>query len=461
MVISVSFPIILLWGCDVDGFSVVSSRPKQHSQQVNLSSLRSSHAAILFQQYQKTDMFLHITSNDNNNNDSTNHSRNSVHKEISTLSSGVAVGVWMPQVRRIMAGIACLGVLETSYLTYTKFFTASHLPAFCGSDESTVFGSSSSSACESVLTGPYSTIPFTDIPLPVLGVIAYVLVVYLSLSPLSRQRASASGSPDDDTFPLQEQHPPLLDEDDKQNRILLTSLTTVMGTFSVFLMVILFGVLHQTCPYCIFSAACSITLAQIAWIGGCLPSQQTSNTKSSSSSSSSSMTLPTSLLAGIIAAVMLYFGANPSDNTLFASSSSWETMTTATTSTTLATTSTTTTTTAGQSKLYSPPDITTSSSQRALKVSQSLQSLHAKMYGAYWCSHCYDQKQILGSPAFDRYVEYVECSKDGMNSQSKLCKAKDIPGYPTWEIQNKLYPGQQELEELEELVEELLKVQIK
>ena len=73
------------------------------------------------------------------------------------------------------------------------------------------------------------------------------------------------------------------------------------------------------------------------------------------------------------------------------------------------------------------------------------------MYGAYWCSHCFDQKEALGKEAF-RKITYVECSKDGYNSQTKLCKEKEVPGYPTWEINGKLYPGQQELDELEELI---------
>lgn len=55
------------------------------------------------------------------------------------------------------------------------------------------------------------------------------------------------------------------------------------------------------------------------------------------------------------------------------------------------------------------------------------------MYGAYWCSHCYEQKQKLGKEAM-KYVTYVECAKDGLNSQTKTCKANDIPGYPTWKV---------------------------
>ena len=77
------------------------------------------------------------------------------------------------------------------------------------------------------------------------------------------------------------------------------------------------------------------------------------------------------------------------------------------------------------------------------------------MYGAFWCSHCYDQKQALGKQVFaEKYVQYIECSKDGLNSQTKLCKSKEVPGYPTWEINGEFFPGEQDFEELEQIVKE-------
>lgn len=43
-------------------------------------------------------------------------------------------------------------------------------------------------------------------------------------------------------------------------------------------------------------------------------------------------------------------------------------------------------------------------------------------------------------------------SNRGVDNQVGLCKAADIPGFPTWDIGGKLYPGEQTLEELEEIV---------
>jgi uncharacterized membrane protein len=337
--------------------------------------------------------------------------------------------VWMPKLRQIMAGIASLGVVETGYLSYAKLFT-NNLPAFCsgGSGEGP-------SPCQSVLTGPYSTMPFTNIPLATLGFIAYLTVGYLSLSPLLSPK-------DEDTIIT----------DDTNNRILLTSLTSVMGTFSIFLMTLLFGVLHTSCPYCVFSAACSLILAQLTWIGGCLPESNgddsANTTTTGSTSINNGIAVGTSFTVATAAAILLYISGAPSmDNTGGSGS------------TLLASVGSSSTVVSGTNQkttLYSPPAITAASSDKALLVAKSLQSLDAKMYGAYWCSHCFDQKQILGKQAFENYVQYVECSKDGVNSQTKLCKAKDVPGYPTWEIKGKLFPGQVDLDELQEIVDGVL-----
>ena len=45
-------------------------------------------------------------------------------------------------------------------------------------------------------------------------------------------------------------------------------------------------------------------------------------------------------------------------------------------------------------------------------------------------------------------IRYIECSRT--NSQTSLCKDKNIPGYPTWEINGKLFPGEQEIDELQD-----------
>ena len=89
-------------------------------------------------------------------------------------------------------------------------------------------------------------------------------------------------------------------------------------------------------------------------------------------------------------------------------------------------------------KVFAPPSVTAKSSARALRVGDALAAKGARMYGAYWCSHCFGQKQTLGKEAFSR-VEYVECAKDGAGSRNALCKSRKVPGYPTWEIDGVLH----------------------
>lgn len=69
------------------------------------------------------------------------------------------------------------------------------------------------------------------------------------------------------------------------------------------------------------------------------------------------------------------------------------------------------------------------------------------MYGAYWCSHCNNQKQAFGAGGA-RIIDYVECAADGYESQRPLCQQKQVAGYPTWEIEGEYYRGERSLEEL-------------
>ncbi len=55
-----------------------------------------------------------------------------------------------------------------------------------------------------------------------------------------------------------------------------------------------------------------------------------------------------------------------------------------------------------------------------------------KMYGAYWCPHCINQKEMFGSSW--RYITYVECSLPNGAGQTKECSDAGIKGYPTWEF---------------------------
>lgn len=320
---------------------------------------------------------------------------------ISPSLSTASQDCWSPPLRIVMATLAFAGVIETSYLTYVDLRGV--LPALC---------STTTSSCSSVLSGPYSHILGTDIPLASLGLCAYVSTFSLVVQPLL-QRDS---------------------QDDTKNRLWLTAAATTMGVFSVFLMSILIFVLHMSCPYCIASAIFSIGLAAVAWFGEAIPTNN-------ASARSDGLKLSTGggLLA-CFAAVILFASADAvtsslSDDKLLASSSNTQNSATLVTS----------------KQPPAPPVVTTTSSNAALALANDLVSLDTSFYGAFWCSHCYEQKQILGAEAMKK-IPYIECSKDGANANAALCRSKKIPGYPTWEIAGKLYPGEQALEELQQIV---------
>jgi hypothetical protein len=54
----------------------------------------------------------------------------------------------------------------------------------------------------------------------------------------------------------------------------------------------------------------------------------------------------------------------------------------------------------------------------------------AKMYGAYWCPHCADQKERFGSSF--QYAPYVECGIKGSRNQAQVCTDAGVKRFPTW-----------------------------
>lgn len=94
--------------------------------------------------------------------------------------------------------------------------------------------------------------------------------------------------------------------------------------------------------------------------------------------------------------------------------------------------------------------ITTVSNPDNIALAKHLTTVGAKMYGAFWCSHCHEQKQLFGREAVDQ-LTYIECDPKGKNPQVALCQAAGIAGYPTWEINGQMYSGTISLAELARL----------
>ena len=84
--------------------------------------------------------------------------------------------------------------------------------------------------------------------------------------------------------------------------------------------------------------------------------------------------------------------------------------------------------------------MTTESPAPVLALAKHLQAVGARMYGAFWCSHCYEQKQMFGRQAME-YVGYVECYPEGYRSGVEMagaCKEADIQGFPTWIVKGQV-----------------------
>ncbi|KAJ8905960.1 hypothetical protein NDN08_002461 [Rhodosorus marinus] len=190
---------------------------------------------------------------------------------------------------------------------------------------------------------------------------------------------------------------------EKATRGLLVTLASAMTSFSTYLMFVLVGVIQGWCPWCFFSAALSGSMGFLVL----------------SSFATRWKTAVTTALVTLAGAAGIF--VTTPGGVLDAST------------------------------IRDPPAITTISSAEALGIADRLESKHTKMYGAFWCSHCFGQKQMLGKEAMEK-IDYVECSERGRNSQSALCKEKKIAGYPAWEIDGKMFFGEQSMQDFDEIL---------
>ena len=83
-------------------------------------------------------------------------------------------------------------------------------------------------------------------------------------------------------------------------------------------------------------------------------------------------------------------------------------------------------------------------------LAKALTEKGAVMYGAYWCSHCNNQKEMFGEAV--KYIDYVECDPSGPDANPDECKANNIEGYPTWVYQGEKFSGERSLEKLAEMI---------
>lgn len=289
--------------------------------------------------------------------------------------------------RRTVALISTLGVAETTYLTSQKLIGSA---AVCAAD------------CSSVLTGPYSSIG--GVPVSALGLVGYAVVLGLCAAPR-------------------------LDADlERKTRTPLVAVTAAMAAFSAWLIALLVLKLQAFCGFCFASAAMS-------WSNFAL-TQRASNDEASTWPAVGGMAAAT-----FMALLTFYFvetgvALDEARRSMVALVAPNEAALVAKDRSPLA---------------FAPPEVDTVSTERTLRLARHLKERDATMYGAYWCSHCFAQKQAFGAEAA-KLLNYVECADDGQNQNRAACQDRGIAGYPTWDIDGKLYPGERSIAELEELV---------
>ena len=245
--------------------------------------------------------------------------------------------------------------------------------------------------CETVLNSPWGTLfenNQINIPLSLAGVITYssilVLSIFLSLNIISPK--------------------------EKLNKLLwwlIFLISCASSVFSFLLLNIMFLKIKAYCFFCILSAILSISIFIISMIGAKFESREPM------------------LYRGFIVALSVLIGGliwsnNVDPSNAIAISNNTEKVS---------------------------PIITTSSSPQKVKFAKFLSENNIKMYSAYWCPHCHDQKQLFGKKAV-KELTVIECAQDGKDNQYKLCREKEIEGFPSWEINGEIYSGVKDLNDL-------------
>ena len=245
--------------------------------------------------------------------------------------------------------------------------------------------------CETVLNSPWGTLfenNQINIPLSLAGVISYSSIllfsIFLSVNIISPK--------------------------EKLNKLiwwLIFLISCASSVFSFLLLNIMFLKINAYCFFCILSAILSISIFIVSMIGAKFESREPM------------------LYRGFIVALTVLIGGLIWSNNVDPSNAIDVSNNTEKVS----------------------PVITTSSSPQKVKFAKFLSEKNIKMYSAYWCPHCHDQKQLFGKQAV-KELTVVECAQDGKDNQHELCREKQIEGFPSWEIKGEIYSGVKNLNDL-------------
>ena len=293
---------------------------------------------------------------------------------------------------KIAAALAATGALESSYLAFEKLTNGNVTCPLTG--------------CQTALSSGYSML-FGQ-PLSAYGAVSYALVAAL---------AWWGAGMADEVFDEKFENP-----SDELNKIANSyskarGLTCLAGaglagvsTYLLYVLAVPLG--GAECIYCLTSAALSFSIFAIGWSG--LSPKQAASTAPAA----------IAIYAVVVLTSYLAIGSSAAKEDAKANMANLQLS-------------------------YAAPVIDNKSTAYSRELAIYLQEKGAKMYGAFWCSHCEDQKEIFGNGA---EIPYVECFPDGWERGRELatsCKAVEITGFPTWILPDGTrIEGERELAEL-------------
>ena len=285
--------------------------------------------------------------------------------------------------RVTMAILSTIGAIYTAKITISKWGWIGELDCPGGF-----------TGCDKVLNGPWGNlfaINNISIPLSLLGFTSYLLILLMSIFPLT----------------------PILNT--QKNNISKISwwgafyISTCMSVFSLILISIMFFKIKELCSFCIISCIISFAILILNIFGGYWEDYGKLFFRGFLIS-----------VAVLFAGLIWSSSVDPSTKEI---SNNIQGM---------------------------PPAVISISSPQKIKLAEHLTQKGVVMYNAYWCPHCHDQKEMFGKEAAEK-LNLVECAKDGFNNKRALCEAKGITGFPSWEINDTIDSGIKSLKELAEL----------
>jgi uncharacterized membrane protein/glutaredoxin len=277
-------------------------------------------------------------------------------------------------VRVVMAVLATIGALDTGSITLKRWGLLG--PLLCPGG---------AGGCDKVLNSAWGSL-FGQ-PLSLFGFLAYTTVLVLALLPLVR--------PGDNRDPLVER---------SSWALTLTSLG--MAVFSLLLMGLMVFRIQAFCPFCVLSAALSLTLFVLSLLAH--PWEDRGQL----------------IFRGVLVGLLVLLAGLGWSTAIGRPETSL-----------------------GKGM---PIPVTSPSTPATIALADHLTRSGAKMYTAYWCPHCHEQKELFGKEATAK-LSIIECAPDGRNSQEKLCRSKNIQGFPSWEINGKIDTGVKPLKKLAEM----------